>query len=155
MMGIAARAEARPRGRRACDRRRSAARVLATLWSLAAGAAGADPLDPVVASPDKYRVLLENEHVRVVEYVVAPGESDAWHTHPPKVSYVVAPGRLRITTAGGESFEVEEAAGSVRWLGAVGRHFGTNVGDTTVRIVFVELKGLAGSGDDLQQFIER
>ncbi|HUQ21203.1 MAG TPA: hypothetical protein VM099_16405, partial [Gemmatimonadaceae bacterium] len=43
-------------------------------------------IDPVSVSPDKYKVLLENEYVRVVEYSIAPGESDKPHTHPAKVS---------------------------------------------------------------------
>ncbi len=54
-------------------------------------------IDPVSVSPDKYKVLLENNQVRVVEYSIKPGERDQPHTHPPKVSYVVNGGSLRIT----------------------------------------------------------
>ena len=60
-------------------------------------------IDPVEVSPDMYHIQLENEHVRVVEYQIAPGERDNWHTHPAKVSYVVSGGSLRITTEEGES----------------------------------------------------
>ena len=53
-------------------------------------------VDAVRASPDRFRTLLENDHVRVLEYTLRPGERDQWHTHPPKVSYAVRGGRLRI-----------------------------------------------------------
>jgi quercetin dioxygenase-like cupin family protein len=100
-------------------------------------------IDPTEVSPEKYTILLENEHVRVLEYEIQPGEKDAWHTHPPKVSYVVSGGSLRITPKGGESFVVEEKSGSAAWMGAVGPHVGENVGATPVRIALVELKLLA------------
>ena len=100
-------------------------------------------IDPASILPDMYEVLLDNEHVRVVEYRIEPGEKDDWHTHPPKASYVVSGGTLRITLENGESFVVAETAGSAAWLGAVGLHFGENIGDTPVRIVFIEIKSIA------------
>ena len=69
-------------------------------------------LDPVAVSPDRFKPLLENEHVRVVEYVLLPGHRDRWHTHPPKVSYVISGGSLCITTDDSRSFVTDEKAGS-------------------------------------------
>jgi quercetin dioxygenase-like cupin family protein len=100
-------------------------------------------VDPTKVSPDKYKVLLENEHVRIVEYEIQPGEKETWHTHPPKASYVVSGGQLRITPEGGDSFIVDEVAGNAAWMGAVGPHFGENVGTTPIRIALVEIKSLA------------
>lgn len=108
--------------------------------------------DPVLVSPTMYTVLLENEHVRVVEYQIDPGEKDNWHTHPAKASYVVSGGSLRITTEDGESFIVDEEEGSSTWFGTVGRHYGQNVGKTTVRIVFVEIKELDAGQEDLGKY---
>lgn len=102
-----------------------------------------DHTDPTEVSPDKYTVLLENEHVRVLEYRIEPGEKDGWHTHPPKVSYVVSGGQLRITTDAGESFVVYENTGDTAWMGAVGPHFGENTGTTPIRIALIEIKSLA------------
>lgn len=102
-----------------------------------------DHIDPTKVSPEKYTILLESEHVRVVEYVIKPGEKDAWHTHPPKVSYIVSGGKLRITPEGADSFVVEESSGNAAWMGALGRHFAENVGTTPVRIVLVEIKSLS------------
>lgn len=106
-----------------------------------APAGRATPIDAVSVSPDRFKVLLENSHVRVVEYVLLPGERDQWHTHPPKVSYVVSGGTLRITTEDGQSFLTDEKSGSASWMDALGRHFAQNVGKTPVRIVLVEIKG--------------
>lgn len=40
-----------------------------------------DTLDAVVAAPKHHRVVLENEHVRVLEVRIAPGETVPLHTH--------------------------------------------------------------------------
>ena len=110
----------------------------ANAYSQVAGA-----VDPVKASPDMYKVLLENDHVRVVEYALAAGERDEWHTHPPKVSWVLGGGTLRITLADSTSFEAEEKEGSASWMSSLPPHYARNVGNTPVRIVLVEPK--AGS----------
>ncbi len=115
------------------------------LSTLAAAQLKPDHIDAAEVSPYKYTVLLENEHVRVLEYQIKPGQKEAWHTHPPKVSYIVSGGKLRITTEGGDSFVVDEDSANAAWMGAVGRHFGENIGTTPIRIVLVEIKSLAAA----------
>ena len=39
------------------------------------------PLDVVHRDPDHHDVLLENEHVRVLDAVLRPGEQTEIHTH--------------------------------------------------------------------------
>ena len=95
-------------------------------------------IDPVSVSPELYRVLLENEDTRVVEYRIAPGQKDEWHTHPAKTMYVVSGGTLKIYLPDGEEIISEEVTGAAKWMGAVGRHYGENIGDTTVHVVLVE-----------------
>jgi predicted component of type VI protein secretion system len=46
-------------------------------------------IDVVKVSPDNYKILLENEYVRIVEYTLKPGEKDNLHSHPAKTEYVV------------------------------------------------------------------
>lgn len=125
---------------------------LAAISSAVAAQTPAEEIDPVVVSPDMYKVLLENEHVRVVEYEIPPGQKDNWHTHPAKVSYIVAGGSLKITPEQGESFIVEEKTGSTTWFEAVGKHFGENVGQTPIRIVFVEIKGAESGREDISKY---
>jgi quercetin dioxygenase-like cupin family protein len=100
-------------------------------------------VDPVTVSPDKYKVLLENDHVRIVEYSIKPGERDQPHTHPPKVSYVVSGGSLRITLRD-TSFVTTDTTGDVAWRGNVPWHFAENVGATPVRIILFEVKRVDG-----------
>ncbi len=100
-------------------------------------------IDPVSVSPDKYKVLLENDRVRVVEYSIKPGERDQPHTHPPKVSYVVTGGSLRIHL-GDSSFVTNDSTGDVSWRGHVTRHYAENVGTTPMRIVLFEVKRVDG-----------
>lgn len=97
-------------------------------------------VDPVKASPDKYKVLLENDHVRVVDYTIHPGARDEWHTHPPKVSYVLEGGTLRITLADSTFFPTDDKSGEATWRGSVPLHYARNVGSTLVRILLVEPK---------------
>ena len=128
--------------------------LLLVMLPLIAGISAATEVDAVNSSPDKFKVLLDNEHVRVVEYSLLPGERDDWHTHPPKVSYVkkkkkkkkkknVAGGKLRITTENGESFLADEQSGTAAWMGSLGSHFAENIGPTPVRILLVEVKAAA------------
>jgi quercetin dioxygenase-like cupin family protein len=88
-------------------------------------------------------LLLENEHVRVLEYVLLPGEQDQWHTHPPKVSYVLSGGKLEIHLDDGTSFLADEKTGTADWAGVRGKHYVKNVGATPVRILLVEDKAAA------------
>ena len=54
-----------------------------------------DELDALSASAEHHRLLLENDHVRVVESVIPPGETSAVHTHRwPNVQHVVSGSRL-------------------------------------------------------------
>ena len=99
-----------------------------------------EQIDPVSVSPEIFTVVLENEHVRVIEYTLAPGQRDEWHTHPPKASYVLQHGTLRITTEDGTSFLTEEKPRAASWMGTLGRHYAENVGTTSVRILLIEVK---------------
>ena len=100
-------------------------------------------IDALTVSPANFTLLLENEHVRVLEYVLTPGERDQWHTHPPKVSYVLSGGALEIYQEDGTSFLADEKTGAAEWAGVRDKHYVKNVGSTTVRILLVEDKTAA------------
>lgn len=101
-------------------------------------------LDPTVTNPEAYRVLFENERVRVLEYRDQPGHRTQPHAHPDSVMYTLSSFRRRIG-AGGREVEVELSAGEVRWVGAQ-QHYGENIGDTDSHTIFVELKAPAPAG---------
>jgi quercetin dioxygenase-like cupin family protein len=117
--------------------------ALVLVWPVTASAQPAQEIDAVVASPDRFAVLLDNAQVRVLEYTLRPGERDQWHTHPPKVSYVVGGGQLRIHLADGTSFLSDETQGTAVWMDALPRHYAENVGKTDVTIVLTEVKSMA------------
>ncbi|MGZ6807974.1 MAG: cupin domain-containing protein [Mycobacteriaceae bacterium] len=101
-------------------------------------------LDPVVSNPDHYKVVFENDRVRVLEYTDEPGDKTTPHEHPDSVMYTLSSFRRRLHI-GDLQREVQMSAGSSGWLPAQ-QHHGENIGDTPTRVIFVELKnGLGGS----------
>ncbi len=97
-------------------------------------------IDFVKSSPDKAKILLENEYVRVIEYSLKPGEKDSTHTHPPKTSYVISGGTLRVYPENEKPFDSEEVTGATEWAGHRGKHYVVNIGKTTVTILLTEVK---------------
>jgi len=93
--------------------------------------------DPVVTNPELYRVIFENERVRVLEYRDAPGDRTEPHRHPDSVMFTLSSFRRRISS-GGTEVEVELEAGQARWVGAQ-EHAGENIGDTGTHTIFFEL----------------
>ena len=95
-------------------------------------------LDPVTTNPDHYKVVFENERVRVLEYTDQPGDQTTPHEHPDSVMYTLTSFRRRLTS-GGEQREVQIESGTTGWLPAQ-QHSGHNIGDTPTHVIFVELK---------------
>lgn len=104
-------------------------------------------LDPTVTDPDSYKIVFENERVRVLEYTDRPGDRTSPHDHPDSVMYTLSSFRRRLIR-GETQREVELPAGLASWLPAQ-QHAGENVGDTETHVIFVELKGpgAAAAGD--------
>ncbi|WP_226874087.1 cupin domain-containing protein [Microbispora sitophila] len=104
--------------------------------------------DPVLTDPGLYRVIFENERVRVLEYKDRPGDKTSPHVHPDSVMITLTSFRRRLTTEG-RQVDLALEAGQARWLGAQ-EHAGENIGDTPTHSVFVELKEPApGTGPDV------
>jgi len=95
--------------------------------------------DPTHTDPDKYKVIFENELVRVLEYRDEPGQATQPHEHPASVMYTLSSFDRRLVAEGGESRDVTLVAGEVRWLDAQ-VHSGENIGQTPTHVLFVELK---------------
>ena len=99
-------------------------------------------LDPIASNPDHYKVVFENERVRVLEYHDQPGESTTPHAHPDSLMYTLSAFRRRLVS-GDVQREVDLDAGTVGWLPAQ-EHHGENIGETPTHVIFVELKGPDG-----------
>jgi len=94
---------------------------------------------PVETDGDKYKVVLENEQVRVLEYRDLPGEKTHQHRHPAFVLYAVSPFQRKIHLPDGKVLMREFKAGDVMYSAAQ-EHIGENVGSTPTHVIMIELK---------------
>lgn len=101
-------------------------------------AKGALP-SPTETDPDKYKVILDNERVRVFRYHDEPGAKTRLHHHEAFTLYALGPFKRRLTFADGTTKEREFKAGDVIWMEAQD-HVGENTGTTSTDVLIVELK---------------
>jgi beta-alanine degradation protein BauB len=94
--------------------------------------------DPIATNPDSYRLVFENDRVRVLEYVDQPGDRTTPHRHPDSVMYTLSSFKRRLHVSDAHR-DVELDAGGVHWLPAQ-EHAGENIGSTQTHVIFVELK---------------
>ena len=94
---------------------------------------------PVDTDGDKYKVVMENEQVRVLEYRDLPGEKTHQHRHPAFVLYAVGPFKRKIHLPDGKVLMREFKAGDVMYSPEQ-VHIGENVGTTPTHVIMVELK---------------
>ena len=99
----------------------------------------ANAQDPITTDGDKYKVLLENEKVRVLEYRDLPGEKTHQHHHPAFVLYALAPFKRKITLPDGKAIMREFKVGDVLYSDEQ-THIGENVGQTPTHVIMVEMK---------------
>lgn len=95
-------------------------------------------IDPLMAASNVYKLLNENDRVRVLEVVSKPGDVAKMHHHPDHVIYALKGGNAKLTT-GGKTQEMEIKAGSVLFLEAQD-HEMKNIGKTTIDLIVMELK---------------
>jgi len=95
--------------------------------------------DPTKTDADKYKVIFENERVRVLEYRDEPGQATSPHDHPDSVMYTLSSFDRRLIAGDGDARDVSLGEGDVRWLDAQ-THSGENTGQTPTHVLFVELK---------------
>jgi hypothetical protein len=109
-----------------------------------------DELDALRASAAHHRLLLENDHARVLESIIPPGETTAIHTHPwPSIQHVVSGSNIVRRAADGTVMLDTRAAGEpledsmTLWSEPVPPHSVENVGAEELRVIVVELKDAA------------
>jgi quercetin dioxygenase-like cupin family protein len=94
--------------------------------------------DPLVVASNVYKLLNENDRVRVLEVVFKPGDAAKMHHHPDHAIYVLKGGKAKLTS-GGKTQEMELKTGSVIFLEAQD-HEAKNIGNTTIDLIVMELK---------------
>jgi quercetin dioxygenase-like cupin family protein len=93
--------------------------------------------DAVKVAPKNFKVLLENERVRVLEYQSKTGEKIALHSHPPNVVYALGPGHVRFTLPDGKTKELILKGGEAVWSDG-GPH--TQESITDAHVIQIEIK---------------
>lgn len=100
--------------------------------------------DPVKLSPHLYTVVLDNEHVRVLEFRAKAGDKEPMHHHPAGFVYMVTAGKARMTTPDGQSQEREWTPGTAAWIEPT-THVYENLAPGAAQVLIVEMKSLTVS----------
>jgi quercetin dioxygenase-like cupin family protein len=95
--------------------------------------------DATKVAPHAYKVLFENDRMRMLEVSMQPGGRTEMHSHPDYFVYMLSSGKVKFTTPSGETAELELPEGVSMWREAE-EHSTENVGGTTVRGLFFEPK---------------
>lgn len=98
--------------------------------------------DPVPLYPENYKVLLENDRVRVLDFQLKKGAKEDFHAHPAAVTYVLEPFKIRFTFKDGTTRIREAKAGEVFYGDAI-VHASENIGDTDAHGLLIEMKPAA------------
>lgn len=96
-------------------------------------------LDPVKVTPNRYRVLLENDRVRVLRAFIGPRAKAGLHQHPAFIAIALTDSHQRLTSESGETRESKRKAGSVAFNPPL-RHQEENLTDEPIELVLVEFK---------------
>jgi quercetin dioxygenase-like cupin family protein len=106
-----------------------------------------DGLDAMTAAPDHHAILLENDHVRVLDTRLGPGERTPIHSHRwPSSLYVMSwSDFLRRDEDGNvivdsRTWNSRPSPGEALWSAPLVPHWVENIGDSELRIIAVELK---------------
>jgi len=97
------------------------------------------PDDPTLVAGKNYKVVLENDQVRVLSFHATPGQAWGLHAHPNAVVVSLDDYRVKNVVAGNEPTVRTAKRGDVLWIPARS-HTGENVGGTDMDCVLVELK---------------
>jgi beta-alanine degradation protein BauB len=95
-------------------------------------------MDSLMAASNVYKLLNENDKVRVLEVIFKRGDVAKMHHHPDHVVYALKGGKASFNS-GGKIQEMDVKAGSVLFLYAQD-HEVKNIGNTTLYLIVMELK---------------
>ncbi len=113
--------------------------VMVELKEPGAAAAATTTLDPVKLDSKHYKVVINNDRVRVLRAKYGPHEKSVMHEHPGSVAVFLSDGHGKFTLADGTSQDENFKAHDATWADA-GKHLPENVGDTPFEVIVIELK---------------
>ena len=95
--------------------------------------------DAVTVAPDHYKVVEENDRVRILEFRGSTGDKTAMHSHPAVVAIALSSAEVRFTLPGGQSMEIELNAGQAMYMDAAD-HSTEILSSSEAHVILVELK---------------
>ncbi len=115
--------------------------VLAALFLLVTWSVPSRAQDPVKVAAKNYKVIEENDQVRILDVRLAPAEKTAMHAHPDLIGVVLDPGKIKWTKPDGTSIESgpDFKRGGVQVMN-METHVSENIGKTTAHVILVEFK---------------
>jgi hypothetical protein len=99
--------------------------------------------DAARSDPRSFRVVLDNERVRVLEYKSGPGLGvcgQGMHYHPERVTVSLTGAKVKLTNAEGRAVVREIPSGHV-FFSPAETHSTENIGGAGTRTYIIELKG--------------
>jgi hypothetical protein len=120
-----------------------------SLLALLPGLALADTAnaqDATKMQPQAYRVALDNDKLRVLEYRSKPGMGvcgEGMHSHPAHLTVVMVSGKVRVKLPDGKVIAADGKAGDVFWSEAE-THEVENISGRNLHALLIELKPGAG-----------
>lgn len=120
--------------------------LVVLLGFLPVGLRAQDPArDPLLLYPENYRIVFENDHVRVLDFRLARGAREQTHEHPRHVAVFLTDVRIMFTLPDGQQRLREAKAGDVAYSEQTA-HASENIGPADAHGILVELKTPAGGG---------
>ena len=108
---------------------------------------------PEKVSPDVYKVLLENDDIKILEVTFAPGQSDNMHEHYPATVYIVEGGKAQVTLPDGTVNEINPPSDFILHNPEKSKHQVKNIGDNTMKIILFERKNTRAITDTKEKLI--
>jgi quercetin dioxygenase-like cupin family protein len=95
--------------------------------------------DPTKVDSNHYKVVFEDEQVRILKIKYGPKEKSVMHEHPNSVAVFLTDGKIKFNLPDGTSQEVTVKAGGSQ-ANPAGKHLPENVGDKAFEVILVEMK---------------
>jgi ketosteroid isomerase-like protein len=103
--------------------------------------------DPVHVDAKHYKVVAENNDVRVLRIKYGPGEKSVMHFHPESAVVFLTDIKSEFTLADGSTLKADAKAGDVSIMPA-GKHL-PHIGNKAIEVIQVELKSKTGDNISL------
>ena len=94
--------------------------------------------DPLKVGKNSYKLVMENDRVRVLDLFLKSGDKVAMHYHPDHVIYVLNGGKAKLTSSG-KTDVMDMKNGQAIFLKSLS-HDAENMGKTDLHLLVVELK---------------